>query len=64
MSPPLFPLYLIRRNEFSLKIRSMVSLEFGPNFDGMVLKWSPFRIISDDPDVHPTWPLSADIVLT
>ena len=22
--------------------------QFGTNFDGMVLKWSPFRIVSDD----------------
>ena len=34
------------------------------NFDGMVLGWSPFRIVSVGPEVHPRWPPSADIVLT
>jgi hypothetical protein len=29
----------------------------------MVLKWSTFKIVSGDPDLHPRWPLSADIVL-
>jgi predicted alpha/beta-fold hydrolase len=29
----------------------------------MVLKWSTFKIISrDDPNLHPRWPPSADIV--
>ena len=31
----------------------------GPNFVGMVLNHSPFRIISDDLDVHPKWLTSA-----
>jgi len=26
----------------------------------MVLKWSTFKIISSDPDLHPRWPPSAD----
>jgi hypothetical protein len=30
----------------------------------MVLKWSIFKIVSSDPDLHPRWPPSADIVLT
>ena len=30
----------------------------------MVLKWSIFKIVSGDPDFHPRWPSSADIVLT
>jgi hypothetical protein len=30
----------------------------------MVLKWSIFKIVSGDPDLHPRWPPSADIVLT
>jgi hypothetical protein len=30
----------------------------------MVLKWSTFKIISSDPNCHPRWPPSADIVLT
>jgi hypothetical protein len=29
----------------------------------MVLKWSTFKIISGDPDLHPRWPPLADIVL-
>jgi hypothetical protein len=29
----------------------------------MVLKWSIFKIVSGDPDFHPRWPPSADIVL-
>ena len=35
-----------------------------PNFDGMVLGWSPFRIVSVGPQVHPRWPPFVDIVLT
>jgi hypothetical protein len=27
----------------------------------MVLKWSIFKIVSGDPDLHPRWPPSADI---
>jgi hypothetical protein len=30
----------------------------------MVHKWSIFKIVSGDPDLHPRWPPSADIVLT
>jgi hypothetical protein len=30
----------------------------------MILKWSIFKIVSGDPDLHPRWPPSADIVLT
>ena len=26
----------------------------------MILKWSTFKIISSDPDLHPRWPPSAD----
>jgi hypothetical protein len=29
----------------------------------MVLKWSTFKFTSIDPDLHPRWPPSADIVL-
>ena len=28
----------------------------GPNLGGMVLMWSPFRIVSDDIDHQPRWP--------
>jgi hypothetical protein len=28
----------------------------------MVLKWSIFKIVSGDPDLHPRWPPSADIL--
>ena len=38
--------------------------QWGLNFDGMVLGWSPFRIVSVGPQVHPRWLSSADIVLT
>ena len=27
----------------------------GPNFGGMVLRWSPFRIVFDDPGRQPRW---------
>jgi hypothetical protein len=30
----------------------------------MVLKWSIFKIVSGDPDLHPRYPPSAEIVLT
>jgi hypothetical protein len=30
----------------------------------MVLRWSTLKIMSCDPDLHPRWPSSADIVLT
>ena len=38
--------------------------QLGPNFGGMVLGWSPFRIVSVGPQVHPRWPPFTDIVLT
>jgi hypothetical protein len=28
----------------------------------MVLRWSIFKIVSSDPDLHPRWPPSADIL--
>jgi hypothetical protein len=30
----------------------------------MALRWSAFKIMSCDPDLHPRWSPSADIVLT
>ena len=30
--------------------------QLGPNFGGMVLGWSPFRIVSDDPAHQSRWP--------
>ena len=38
--------------------------QLGPTFVGMVLRWSPFRVVSDDPVRQPRWPPSADIVST
>jgi hypothetical protein len=38
--------------------------QFKANMAWMVLKWSIFKIVSGDPDLHPRWPPSADIVLT
>jgi hypothetical protein len=38
--------------------------QFKANMAWMVLKWSTFKIISSDPNLHPRWPPSADIVLT
>jgi hypothetical protein len=35
--------------------------QFKANMAWMVLKWSIFRIVSSDPDLHPRWPPSADI---
>ena len=35
-----------------------------PNFGEMVLRWSPFRIVFDDPACQPRQPTSTDIVLT
>jgi hypothetical protein len=32
------------------------------NMAWMVLKWSIFKIVSSDPDFHPRWPPSADIL--
>jgi predicted NUDIX family NTP pyrophosphohydrolase len=32
------------------------------NMAWMVLKWSIFKIVSGDPDLHPRWPPSADIL--
>jgi hypothetical protein len=34
--------------------------QFKANMAWMVLKWSIFKIVSGDPDLHPRWPLSAD----
>jgi hypothetical protein len=36
--------------------------QFKANMAWMVLKWLTFKIISSDPDPHPKWPPSADIV--
>ena len=30
--------------------------QFGPNLAGIVLGWSPFRIVPDDPTHQPRWP--------
>ena len=38
--------------------------QWGLNFDGMVLGWSPFTILSVGLVVPPRWPLSPDIFLT
>ena len=38
--------------------------QLGPNFNGMVLRWSPFRIVFDDPTRQPRQLTSADLVLT
>jgi hypothetical protein len=38
--------------------------KFKANMAWMILKWSIFKIVSGDPDLHPRWPPSADIVLT
>jgi len=38
--------------------------QFGTNFDGMVLRWFRFRIVSVRPEVHQRWLPSADIILT
>ena len=35
-----------------------------PNFGEMVFRWSPFRIVSDDPARQPRRPTSTDIILT
>jgi hypothetical protein len=42
----------------SLKKLSPLKLlgQLGPNYGGMVFRWSSFRIVSDDPDCQPRWP--------
>jgi hypothetical protein len=45
--------------EYPLKVS-----QFTANIAWMILKWSTFKIMSSDPDLHPRWPPSADIVLT
>ena len=30
--------------------------QFGPNLAGMVLGWSPLKVVSDDPAHQPRWP--------
>ena len=51
-----------KNNEKSSGLKLLGQL--GPNFGGMILRWSPFRIVSVGPEVHPRWPPSADTVLT
>jgi hypothetical protein len=36
--------------------------QFKANMAWMVLRWSIFKIVSGDPDLHPRWPPSADIL--
>ena len=38
--------------------------QYKANMAWMVLKWPICKIVSDDPDLHPRRPPSADIVLT
>jgi hypothetical protein len=63
----------IRGHSFNVGPYGKNVLEFFPlkpvsqikaNMAWMVLKWSIFKIVSGDPDLHPRWPPSADIVLT
>jgi hypothetical protein len=35
--------------------------QFKANMTWMVLKWSIFKIVSSDPDLHPRWPPPQDI---
>ena len=30
--------------------------QIGPNYGEMVIRWSSFRIVSDDPGRQPRWP--------
>jgi hypothetical protein len=38
----------------------ILKVEFKANMAWMVLKWSIFKIVSSDPDLHPRWPPSAE----
>jgi hypothetical protein len=42
----------------SLKRLSSLKLlgQLGPNYGGMVSRWSSLRIVSDDPGHQPRWP--------
>ena len=51
-----------KNNEKSSRLKQLD--QWGLNFDRMVLGWSPFRIVSVGPEVHPRWLPSAEIVLT
>ena len=64
---PRWPLLLKIENSAKNELKNLLLKllgQSGPNLGGMVLKWSTFKIISSDPDLHPRWPPSADIVLT
>jgi hypothetical protein len=37
--------------------------QFKANMAWMVLRWSTFKFMSCDPDLHPRWPPSANIFL-
>jgi hypothetical protein len=43
-------------------ILKIVVGQFKANMAWMVLKRSIFKIVSSDPDLHPRWPPSADIL--
>ena len=49
-----------KNNEKSSRLKLLGQL--GPNFDGMLLGWFPFRIISVGPEVYPRLLSSADIL--
>ena len=51
-----------KNNEKFSRLKLLYQLRI--NFDGMVLGWSPFRIVSVGPEGHPRWLPSANIVLT
>jgi hypothetical protein len=44
----------IKKKSSPLKLLSQSQ----PNFAEMILEWSPFKIVSGDPDFQPSWPPS------
>jgi len=54
--PPLLKIENLAKNHLKkspLKLQG----QLGPNYGGMVFRWSSFRIVSDDPGCQPRWPL-------
>ena len=62
---PIWPLLLkIEKKGWFLKKSSPPKpfSQLMPNFGGMVLRWSSFRIVSDDPARQPRWPPQRNLV--
>ena len=55
---PFWPIMQIRKKGDEIKKKSSLKLQsqFQPNFPEMILRWSPFKIVSVSAVLYPRWP--------